>query len=323
MLELTKGCISGEQIKSIITKIIENPQDCGFRVFAVTKSEPRLKEIRFYNGDSGSLREKLKDSMMGILQNKYNTSDAEYVSADRVADEQNKIYIINPTDLYTPFEFLNSIPGTFSKKDISDVTGIFFSFRNKVSQIWAYQHLWPIMVPNKSRRNIMARLVSQKEGDEFIEENNPIIAISERIDLLVINGSVITSNYKLLQNEFGFHDYIRARAENTIFAIQNIGFVKNTDKLRKYIQRGNGKTKYAKKMMRVAESRVLKMNSHELWNKINKSDRWRGRIKEENGKFVLNNYDDVEILIDLLDERYTRSEITDTEYDTDVKHIAE
>ena len=39
--------------------------------------------------------------------------------------------------------------------------------------------------------------------------------------------------------------------------------------------------------------------------------------------FVLNIYAHVELLIDLLDERYTRSDITDEEYDTDVKKVAE
>jgi len=36
----------------------------------------------------------------------------------------------------------------------------------------------------------------------------------------------------------------------------------------------------------------------------------------------LDSYTDVENIIDLFDERYTKSEITDTEYDTDVKSIA-
>ena len=40
------------------------------------------------------------------------------------------------------------------------------------------------------------------------------------------------------------------------------------------------------------------------------------------GKYF-NTYGEVENLIDLFDERYTRSDVTDTEYDTDVKTIAQ
>ena len=65
------------------------------------------------------------------------------------------------------------------------------------------------------------------------------------------------------------------------------------------------------------------MESGKLWENIHKSTRWNGKIKEEDGKFVLDTYAQVEDLIDLLDERYTLSNITDTEYDTDVKQVAE
>lgn len=60
-----------------------------------------------------------------------------------------------------------------------------------------------------------------------------------------------------------------------------------------------------------------------MWENIHNSTRWNGKIKEENGKFVLETYVQVENLIDLLDERYTRSDITGEEYDTEVKQPAE
>lgn len=53
-------------------------------------------------------------------------------------------------------------------------------------------------------------------------------------------------------------------------------------------------------------------------------DRWRGKfiVNEEDNTIDLQTYVHVERFIDLLDERYTKSEITDTEYDTDVKKEA-
>ena len=217
---------------------------------------------------------------------------------------------------------LNTKAGTFSKNDIGDATGIAFSLRRDKNQIWVYQHLWSIMVPNKSKKNLMARLVSG-ERDVFEEMTDPIITFTEKCDFLVIDNNIITSDYKLLQNSFGFQDYIRLRADKTIEAIESKGIVAKVDKLKAYVNRGNGKPKYAKKMMRISDSKVLKMDQTKLWENIHKSTRWNGKIKEENGKFLLNTFAQVENLIDLLDERYTRSDITDTEYDTDVKRVAE
>lgn len=45
---------------------------------------------------------------------------------------------------------------------------------------------------------------------------------------------------------------------------------------------------------------------------------WKDKFEEnQEGLIVLNTYQQVEDLIDLLDERYTRSDVTNQEYDTD------
>ena len=319
----TRKELSGKEIKELISTITANPGKCGFEVYVITKSNPRLKKMGFVENRKDILLQKLKDSILRILSDKYNADDAAYVSADRIADEQRKFYIIPTSDKYNPLSVLKGMPGIFSKNDIGDATGIAFSVRNGKKQLWAYQHLWSIMVPNRSMKNCMARMISGKQGDVFVEMTDPIITFTEKIDLLVIDDNIIASDYKLLQNSFGFQDYIRIRANKTIEAVEAKGIVANVDRLRAYIQRGNGKPKYAKKMMRITDSKVLKMDTAKLWENIHRSARWNGKIQEENGKFVLNTYSQVENLIDLLDERYTRSDITDTEYDTEVKQVAE
>jgi hypothetical protein len=319
----TRQELTGQEIKTLISTITDTPRMCGFEVYVITKSEPRLKKMGFVENSADNLLQKLKESILKILSEKYNAADAAYVSADRIADEQRKFYIISTSENYDPLSVLKTTPGTFSKNDIGDATGIAFSVRHGEKHLWAYQHLWSIMVPNKSRKNWMARMVSGTQGDVFEEMTDPIITFAEKIDLLVIDDHIIASDYKLLQNSFGFQDYIRIRADKTIEAVDAKGIVANVDKLRDYVQRGNGKPKYAKKMMRITDSKVLKMEPEKLWENIHRSIRWNGKIKEENGKFVLDTYTQVEDLIDLLDERYTRSDITDTEYDTDVKQVAE
>ena len=60
-------------------------------------------------------------------------------------------------------------------------------------------------------------------------------------------------------------------------------------------------------------------------DKINTVPRWQGKfdVDSQNGTIILNTYVQVESLIDLFDGRYTRSEVTGTEYDTDVKSVAQ
>ena len=315
--------LSEIEVKNLISEITTTPSMCGFEVYVITKSEPRLKKMGFVENGTDNLRQKLKNSILKILSEKYNNAETKYVTADYIADEQHKFYIISTSETYDPFSVLKTTHGIFSKNDIGDATGIAFSVRLGEKHLWAYQHIWSMMVPNKSKKNRMARLISGTEGDVFEEISDPIITFAEKIDLLVIDDHIITSDYKLLQNSFGFQDYIRIRANKAIEAVDAKGIVANVDKLRDYIQRGNGKPKYAKKMMRIADSKVLKMEPGKLWENIHRSVRWNGKIAEKDGKFFLDTYAQVENLIDLLDERYTRSDITGEEYDTEVKQLAE
>lgn len=315
--------VNKENISKIITEIISKPEKCGFEIYAVTKTKPRLKKIGFVENKRNDLTLKLKSSIFNILSNKYCSEDAIYETVDNIADEQNKFYLIPTSNSYNPFLMLNDAKGSFKKADIDDATGIVFLIKNGNKRLWAYQHLWSIMIPNKSKKNLMARMISNTESEIFEEMSEPLLTFANRIDLLIIDDYIITSNYKLLENSFEFKDYINYKANEVIKNIKFKNIVANIDKLNEYIMRGNGKLKYAKKMMRISNSSVLKMDTNKLWRNIHKSSRWNGKIKEENGKFVLETYAQIEYLIDLLDERYTRSDITGEEYDTEVKQLAD
>lgn len=310
-------------MKEEISFFANEPGKCGLEVFVRTKTEPLMKKMAFHEGLKNNLYTSLKETVIDILQEKYLSSDAEYVSADQIADNQHKFYIVDQTDEYKPFAFLDSEPGKFSQKDIADATAIIFKLEREGKSLWLYQQLWSMMIPNKSKKGLMARITRIETGDYFEEMSDPLITIAKKVDLLVIDEHIIITDPSILQRFFGFHDYIRIRADRTISNVVATGIVSNIDKLSEYCNRGHGKVTYAKKLMRIADSEVLRMPKDLLMEKIHESSRWNGKIPEEDGRFVLKTYGDVEALIDLLDERYTRSDITGTEYDTGVKKEAE
>lgn len=303
----------------------EHGDKCGLEVYVLTRTAPRMKKMVFYEGAQGedNLYASLKKTIIEILDTKYLIDEAEYASADQIADNQKKFYVIEQTDAYKPFAFLSEATGNFKKNDITDATAVVFKLEREGNVLWAYQHLWSIMIPNKTSKGFLGRMVHINQDDVFAELKEPLLTIAKKVDILIITDKIIVSDHKLLQQFFGFQDYIRIRANKTIDAIQAKGIVSGTDKLTEYCNRGNGKLKYAKKMMRIADSKVLKMPVAEMMENIHRSVRWNGKIPEENGVFILRTYVHVELLIDLLDERYTRSDITGEEYDTEVKKKAE
>lgn len=262
---------------------------------------------------------------MEVIKEKFLSPDAVYADGHFLADNQHKYLIFEQGESFSPFSFLNEHERAvaFSEEDLEDAIGIVFYIRKGISSIWLYQHLWSIMMPNKKKTSKMTRMLRMEKGIEFSEMKERLLAIAKKVDILIIDNYLITSNISLLQKSFGFQDYIYQTAEQAIQSIAQTLIVTNVDKLTDYIRRGN--SKYAKKMMRIGSSSVFSLSKGELIMKINSIPRWQGKfdVNPTEGTITLNTYKQVEFLIDLFDERYTRSEITNTEYDTDVKSVAE
>lgn len=320
--------LSEVQIRDLLIAMRNDQANCGFDAFVLTKGEPKLKSMvlsESKNTDGKTFRDVLKEMFFSVIGEKYLSPDAEYATGTQLADNQHKFLIIQQSGSFTPFSFLSTSDTTddFDSQDLSNATGLVFKIRNGANTIWCYQHLWSIMVPNKKKNHVMTRFCKFENQTVFSEQTESLLTIAHRIDILIINGHLITGNIPLLQKNFGFQDYIFQSATQTVRCIAEKGIVYNVDKLTEYI--GRGKPKYAKKMMRIGNSRVLSLSADDLLAKVNTVSRWKDKFHfdEATNQIVLKTYGEVESLIDLFDERYTRSDITDTEYDTDVKTIAE
>lgn len=149
---------------------------------------------------------------------------------------------------------------------MDDASGIVFCFRYDSKTVWAYQHLWSIMVPNKKKTHAMTRFMHFENVDILAEQKEPLLTIANKVDLLIVENNIIKNNVSLMQSSFGFQDYVVATAEVSITKIVNKGLVSNQSKLTEYISRG--KQKYAKKMMRIANSKVFSLSNEQLLEKI-------------------------------------------------------
>lgn len=321
--------VSHENAKELLTSFCQDADQCGFEAYVVAKESPRLRRIilhdKLSDGEDVSFKKQIKNMLLEVLAEKYTNPGIDYAPATSVADQQHKMYVIPQAEQsYAPFSFLSETTKDFSEADLQDASGLAFAYRKHGVTLWLYQHLWAVLVPNKKQSNMLARIQHFENNIVFHKQKESLLTISKKIDLVVLGDKIITSNIPLMQKSFGFQDYIRATAERTITKVSETGFVSNPDKLTEYVNRGNGQPKYAKKLMRIADSKVLLMTPGRLVERIASVERWRGMfvVNASNNTIELQTYVHVERFIDLLDERYTKSEITNTEYDTDVKKEA-
>ena len=320
--------LNEEQIRTRLRDYCNNAAQCGLEAFVVIKDTPKLKRMSLSeekNEQGKNFRTVLKEMFLEILEEQFLSQESEYADGSRLADNQHKNLFFEQGGNFQPFDYLSDINEItdFTFEDLADASGLMFCLRRGEDTLWMYQHLWSIMIPNKKKTNFMARLMQFENQVVFSEQRDRLLTIAKKIDILIIDNYLITSNIKLLEKSFGFQDYIYQSAEQTVQRIAQKNLVENIEKLTEYIKRG--KPKYAKKVMRIETSTVLDLTQEQLMVKVNTLPRWKDKfsINKETNQIVLKTYIEVESLIDLFDERYTRSDVTDTEYDTDVKTVAE
>lgn len=316
--------------KARIVQAINNmfeDEEYGFEAYAVMKDIPAMRRIVLFegrptrgtSGSQNSFKEEVKNSIVEYIQEEYLSEEAEYELAENIADNQRKFYVIEQDQSYLPFEmFTGDIDNNnmFSMALRDNVKGFAFMYRRGDFKIWGYQHLYAVTIPNKAKRNWL----SVQDAEVFKEIDIPMLPIAKKINLLVIGNEIITKDISLMQRQFGFDLFVRNSAGKVVGDIGDLNIITNMDKLTTYIERNQ--LTYAKKMMRIRHSAVLRMPAEDLLNRVRTLPRWSGKFVIENNRIVLNTYTHVENLIDLLDERFTRSDVTGEEYSTDVKRIA-
>ena len=330
--------------KERITKAIKEVLDAeyGFEIYVAMKNGDQLmKKFVLDEGkpETGNgFKVRIRDGIENTVRIKYLSEDSQYATGDALADDQNRYYVIAQDDEYQPFAYLSLSEeqlDSFRLEDKDNADALLFKFilqrQGQVKQFWAYQKILPSSIPNKKKQHFQLTPKSEERPDVFKELKDQMFIITQKVDLLVllseteVNGptqsEIITNEIKLMERHFGLETFVRASARRAANAITTVGLVKNVDKLQEYVQRPN--KKYAKKMMQIHKFPVATMSKASLVESLHTVDRWKGVFEIQEEQVNLRNFIDVENIIDLFTERYTKSEVSGQEYDTEVKNKAE
>lgn len=320
------GILPKERIVNKIHSIIQDK--FGFDVYIAMKNdEQNIKRFILFEGTPGThegFKERIRDTIVKTIRNKFLPEDREYATADKMADNQHKFYVIEQNDVYKPFDYLDIHDEkikNFSLKDKDNADAVLFKFTkyvgNQLIVLWAYQKIQPSAIPNKKKSHFQIR-AKANTPDVFEEMTDQMFMITQNIDLLILDNEIITENISLLERHFGFDVYIRKSGERVVNLISSLQLVNNCQKLNDYIKRPN--KRYAKKMMQIHNYPIIDLPKNEILTCIKEVPRWQGVFEIEDDGINLRNFTDVEHLIDLFTERYTGSLIIpNQEYDTEVK----
>lgn len=321
--------MAAEQMKAEIGDLLQGGY--GFDVYIAMKNDTQLiKKFILDEGDPAGhngFKQRIRNSIVDTIRSKFLSEESQYVMADALANEQNRLYVIDQSREYEPFSYLTTPDEdilNFSLSDKDNADAILFKFTKHVDgriiTLWAYQKIQPSAIPNKKKAHFQLRVKSSERPDIFEEMTDQLFLITQGVDLLVLGTRIITDNIKLMERHFGLEEFVRASAFRAVRTIETVQLVSNVDKLQEYVQRPN--KRYAKKMMTIHKYPVAVMSKSDLLTRVRDVERWQNVFELRDGGIYLRNFTDVEQLIDLFTERYTRSEVTGQEYDTEVKEKA-
>lgn len=241
-------------------------------------------------------------------------------SIENIDDNRRMLYYIEPESTYHPFACLDNYSGVmdqYEEKDQNSLLGFAFRVNSNDKAIWLYQHVYQSRLIKRSKS-----LYAMLSGNHtYVPLAHDVLKVEFRVDILIIDGIIITSNVGLLQKYFGFEKYIRTEATKTIEIIRNLDIVSDINKLLCF--ENKDALTNAKKLLKAKSSPVLKLSKDVLIDKIKQHRRYRDKFRFEEGRIVINSLKDVNELLKMLNDNILRSELTDQEYDSQSKHILE
>lgn len=275
-------------------------------VYALLKDKEsyKLKQINLPNNSS-----LIKQNIEGILNKYFLSPNVKFEIKTPSSDKKdsNTYFEVIRNKNYHGFDFLDNIDtqNYYNEDELKNLKGIFLRISLDDDYLWIYQKLYNYALIKKQKSDFLIK----KEGNHYKAVSENIIKVDERLDILILNKSIITSNITLLQNDFNYKEYVQAEAKKTLKTIKNLNILDNTKTLEKYID-GEQITS-AKKMMRAANSKVLKLDKKVLFERIKKSTYYKDKIKfnKEKDKILVTNRYDVRYFLRLINDEVLYSEI--------------
>lgn len=320
----------GDEIKAKIKDILSS--EFGFDIYIVmNRGDIPVKRLVLEEGSpytGEGFKTKIRQGIVNSIEDKYLNENAIYVSGDDLANEQERFYVIEQCEEYRPFSYL-SMPDeemtSFSIEEKENADAVLFKFilqRNgNIKNFWAYQKIQPMYIPNKKKKYFQLMAKSVESPDVFCELPAQMFMISHNVDLLIVDDAIITDKIRFMERHLGLETFIRSSAKRAVALIEQMKLVANEDILEKYVFRSN--KRYAKKLMQIHKYPVSEMSKESLLEKLHTVERWKHIFEIQEDQLHLRNYGDIDNLIDLFTERFTRSDVTNQEYDTEVKVKAE
>jgi hypothetical protein len=186
--------------------------------------------------------------------------------------------------------------------------------KNQTKNIFFFQRFYP----SKMLKSKMINMFTRNGTFELLTSN--IMSIGENIDFISIDGNFVVLNRTNFETVFGFNEIYTTSANtfitqvlqtNTIGAVRVSNFNSISQKL-------IDNTKHSRKLHKILKNCYYADIQLDKLKDLN-ARKGLGLIFNENDELVISANMRIDILLNVLNDDYSKSEITDNEYRTEAK----
>lgn len=178
-----------------------------------------------------------------------------------------------------------------------------------------YKQLSSVEKISKSEKSLLARL--DLVNPRIVEETKPMLRIGPSFQAIWVDGSYIVLNDKFLESNFKILDILNNEAKKKITVIEGKQYLLDTKKLKKYTDN----TAFSRKLVKVLKDSLIvekNISRDKLIEFIEGDAELRGNLptKEKGGVKYINitKKSEALALLDLLNDEFVYSELTDQKY---------
>nr|WP_315441829.1 Kiwa anti-phage protein KwaB-like domain-containing protein [uncultured Treponema sp.] len=305
-----------EEVKKWIHSILIDV-NFGIDLFTVLKNNENFETRKMLINPK--LYELIKQKILSFSKKDILSEDFELDIAKNIATSRNIFYEIIQSNSYRPFSFINinlEKVKNYTEKEKLRLTGFLIRIHRNNNLFWIYQHKYPTTLIKRD-----SSLFAILNGNVYEPLERDIVKFEDKADIYIINNSIITKKINIMQNIFGFEEYIRIEASKTVDQIRSVDIVSDLSQLINLLNKP--KLTVAKKLMKAKDSPVTKIPKEILLTRIKTHDYYSKKIfiDKDNKKIVIKSQVQAKEFLKMLNDDILFSKLTENDYTSIDKEI--
>lgn len=233
----------------------------------------------------------------------------------------NTYYEFREDQLTPEMKFIRHVPlstqNFFSVDDIKSIKWIIIKIGNESKFCNLYIPYYPIFALNREKWAVLVpehKQFKSLDANKILRFNTKIVFLYYKLGLE--DEITLTLDIPQIEKSFWYEKEFIKKANSRVDQIDKLSFVANIDQFREYIEK---KTSIRNKIIRIPENSLVFTKTIDQIKGFVKTKKYLDIFQYQDDKFLIDSEKKARTFLKILDDDFLKSELTEWEYDSDIK----